>query len=89
MGRYEGAIADTLASLSDDPDTMNDRLNAQAYFVAASAHYNLKHFDRAHKFLQKQLKLTPEAKSGQELLKKTNKRLGEQRDGIYNVDAIK
>lgn len=89
MGRYEGAIADTLASLSDDPDTMSDRLNAQAYFVAASAHYNLKHFDRAHKFLQKQLKLTPEAKSGQELLKKTNKRLGEQRDGIYDVDAIK
>ena len=89
MGRYEGAIADSMASLSDNADTMNNRLNAQAYFCAAGAHYNLKRFDRAHKLLQKQLELTPDAKYGQELLKKTNTRLREQKDGTYNVAAIK
>lgn len=89
IGRYEGAIADTLASLSDDPDTMSDRLNARAYFCAASACYSLKHFDRAHELLQKQLRLTPKATNGRELLKKINTRIREQRHGHYDVDAIK
>lgn len=89
LGRYEGAIADALASLSDDSNNTNGRLNAQAYFRAASAHYKLKHFDRASKLLQKQLKLTPEAKDGKELLARTKARLREQKDGVYDVDAIK
>jgi tetratricopeptide (TPR) repeat protein len=89
LGRYEGAIADALASLSEDSASTNDKLNAQAYFRAASAHYHLKHFARALKLVQKQLELTPEAKDGKELLMRTKARLEEQNHGIYDVQAMK
>lgn len=88
LGYFEGATTDAMAAVTNISDVRYKRLDAKAYFRAASASYKLKHFDLVERYLQAQLDLTPGDKDGQALMKRNEDRLREQQQGRYHISAI-
>jgi tetratricopeptide (TPR) repeat protein len=88
LGRYEGAVTDALAALTHLSDDTRKRLDAKAYFRAAHASYNLKHYEKAVSFLRDQLELFPDDRDGMKLLERSETRLLEHRYGCYNIANI-
>lgn len=88
LGYYEGAIEDAMAAVTNISDLKYKKLDAKAYFRAASASYKLKHFVLVERCLQAQLELTPGDQDAQALMKRNKDRLREQQQGRYDIIAI-
>jgi tetratricopeptide (TPR) repeat protein len=89
LGRYEGAVEDAVAALTHVQDDTHRKLDAKAYFRAASASYSLKSYDKAALFLGDQLELVPGDKDARTMLNRVQARLHEQNFGHYDVMSIR
>ena len=91
LGQYEGAIADAIASLSNEtPDQASDQhKTAKAYLHAGQASYALGEYDAAVMYYRKLLALQRDHVNAAHLLSKTEVRLRECNSGIYDMTAIR
>lgn len=89
LGRFEDAIEDAVAALTYISDEDHKKLDAKAYFRAASASYALKSYDKAVLFLCDELELIPDDEDALILLNKVQDRLREQSRGCYDIMDIK
>lgn len=87
LGQFEGAVADAVASLSDQ--TPDKRKDAKSYIRAGQASYALGKYDAAAMYSQKLLDLPGDHPDAVKLLSRTQVRLYEQTSGIYDIAAIK
>ncbi|KAK4119744.1 hypothetical protein N657DRAFT_649890 [Parathielavia appendiculata] len=92
IGHFTAAKSDALSALIPQPAENNVQaaeLNGKVYFRAATAAYNLRQFEDAQDFFEKQLALMPANKAAASNLARTKARLREQREGVYDFAAIR
>ncbi|KAK4897638.1 hypothetical protein LTR27_004784 [Elasticomyces elasticus] len=82
LGRYEPARTSAIAAVSSDPALK--ALDVKAYFRAASASYQLRHWEQCEVDLQKLLALSPNDDDGVRLLGRVQARLSERESGSYD-----
>ena len=88
LGQFERAVADATTALTHLSDGHHKKLDAKAYFRAASASYSLKQYEKAVAFLRDQFELCPDDKDAVSLLKRTHDRLRERQEGSYDIANI-
>ncbi|KAK3641302.1 hypothetical protein LTR56_011330 [Elasticomyces elasticus] len=89
LGRYEKARTNALAAISNDESDPNLKaLDVKAYFRAASASYQLRHWAQCEADLRKLLALSPNNDDGVRLLGRVQARLSEQKRGVYDFPQL-
>jgi hypothetical protein len=84
LGRYDATILDAHIPISNSKDDTAKSEAAKAWFCRGRANYQLGHYADALKAFQRMLKLSPSDLQGHQELGKTEKRLREQQEGIYD-----
>lgn len=88
LGRFDSAMIDALAGISDDPAGRAKGLSAKACFRASRAAYELQQFEWAKLYLHKQLQLVPGDVDGVAMLGRVSARLEEEQSGEYDFEAL-
>lgn len=89
LSRFEEAKDDALASIADNAEADQSKLDVKAYFRAGSAAYRLKQYDEAIKYIEKELQIEPSDKEASARLQKTKRRTREATAGIYDFSKLR
>ncbi|TIA03318.1 hypothetical protein D6C82_01969 [Aureobasidium pullulans] len=88
LGHYDATISDAFWALTNEQDQASKIKDAKAHFRRGLANYRLGHFSSALRSLSQALELSPSDEQVIAEKTRTEKRLGEQNEGVYDFAEI-